>query len=55
MSEAHLLNGRVISTSVSGVAVLVGLPELLFRGVVVHELGHVWLVVQGVQHLPSWQ
>lgn len=55
MSETRMLNRRVISTEVSGVAVLTGLPELLFQGVVVHELGHVWLVVQSVQQLPSWQ
>ena len=55
MSETQVLNGRVISTNVRGVAVLAGLPELLFQGVVIHELGHVWLVVQGVQKLPSWQ
>lgn len=55
MSETRTVNGRVMSTEVSGVAVLAGLPELLFQGVVVHELGHVWLVVQGVQNLPSWQ
>jgi hypothetical protein len=55
MSETHIINGRITSTHVNGVAVLTGLPELLFRGVVIHELGHVWLVVQEVQRLPSWQ
>jgi hypothetical protein len=44
-------NGQIISSEVRGVAVLLGLPEMLFRGVTIHELGHVWLVVQGVRNL----
>jgi len=36
------------------VAVLRGLPAALFQGVTVHELGHVWLIVHGIQNLPSW-
>jgi len=30
------------------------LPAMLFQGVTVHELGHVWLIVHGIQNLPSW-
>jgi hypothetical protein len=44
-------NGQIINSEVRGVAVLLGLPEMLFRGVTVHELGHVWLVVQGIRNL----
>jgi len=36
------------------VGVLRGLPATLFQGVTVHELGHVWLIVHGIQNLPSW-
>ncbi len=54
MSSTYTQNGRVIRSEVTGVAVLLGLPAMLFQGVTIHELGHVWLVVQGVQGLPSW-
>ena len=33
---------------------LQGLPAPLFQGVVVHELGHVWLVVHDIKGLPPW-
>ncbi|HEY1352350.1 MAG TPA: protein DA1, partial [Ktedonobacteraceae bacterium] len=46
--------GHVYSSSVDGVAVLQGLPATLFAGVVLHELGHVWLTVHGIEGLPSW-
>ena len=39
---------------VNGIAVLQGLPAVLFQGVTAHELGHVWLIVHGIQGLPSW-
>jgi len=54
LSTTHTLNGQAIRTDVNGVAVLRGLPITLFQGVVVHELGHVWLIVHGVKGLPSW-
>jgi Protein DA1/LIM domain len=47
-------DGQLLRIEVKGIAVLLGLPEMLFRGVTVHELGHVWLVVQGIRDLPSW-
>lgn len=53
-SATYLQNGRVIRTEVNGIAVLYGLPSILFQGVTIHELGHVWLIVTGVQQLPSW-
>jgi len=54
VSSTYTQNGRVVRTEVSGVAVLRGLPSTLFQGVTVHELGHVWFIVHGIQHLPSW-
>jgi hypothetical protein len=53
-STAYTQNGRVVRTEVSGVAILHGLPATLFQGVTIHELGHVWLIVHGVESLPSW-
>jgi hypothetical protein len=47
-------NGRIVRAEVSGVAILLGLPSTLFRGVVAHELGHVWFVTQSIQRVPSW-
>jgi DNA-directed RNA polymerase subunit RPC12/RpoP len=47
-------NGRELYTEVKGVAVLRGLPDILFQGVVAHELGHVWMAVHGVSNLPLW-
>jgi hypothetical protein len=47
-------NGRELYTKVKGVAVLRGLPAILFQGVTIHELGHVWLAVHGVRNLPLW-
>jgi len=54
MSTTYMQNGRPVRTEVRGVAVLHGLPSMLFQGVTIHELGHVWLVVQGISNLPSW-
>ncbi|HEV2660896.1 MAG TPA: protein DA1, partial [Ktedonobacteraceae bacterium] len=54
MSTSYMQDGQMLQTEVSGVAVLHGLPSTLFQGVTVHELGHVWLIVQGVQGLPAW-
>src|SRR5205085_12660892 len=54
LSTTHTLNGQVVQTQVDGIAVLRGLPPTLFQGVTIHELGHVWLVVQGIKSLPLW-
>ena len=54
LSTTHTINGHVVSTEVTGIAVLHGLPASLFRGVTMHELGHAWLVVQGIKGLPQW-
>ncbi len=53
-SSTYEQNGRVVRTQVNGIAVLHGLPAMLFKGVTIHELGHVWLIVQGIYGLPSW-
>lgn len=54
MSSNYYENGRMTHTEIDRVAVLQGMPILLFQGVTVHELGHVWLAVQGIRDLPSW-
>lgn len=54
MSTTHTQNWQVVRTEVNGVAVLEGLPSMLFQGITIHELGHVWLIVHGVKGLPSW-
>ena len=53
-SATYSQNGRVVRTEVNGIAVLQGLPSMLFQGVTVHELGHVWLIVHGIHTLPAW-
>src|SRR5207237_957586 len=54
LSTTHTLNGQALRTDVNGVAILRGLPMALFQGVAAHELGHAWLIVQGIKGLPSW-
>jgi hypothetical protein len=54
LSTTHTLNGREVRTEVNGIAVLRGLPTPLFQGTVAHELGHAWLVMQGIKGLPPW-
>jgi hypothetical protein len=39
---------------VDKVAILRGMPQVLFEGVASHELGHVWLAVQVKSLLPMW-
>ena len=40
--------------TVSGIAILKGLPSTLFHGVTVHELGHAWIAVHGITGLEKW-
>lgn len=54
LTSSRVLQGRVIERRIEGVAVLQGMPALLFAGVVLHELGHVWLTVHGITELPAW-
>lgn len=54
LSTTYTQNGYKLYTQVRGVSVLRGLPSGLFQGVAVHELGHVWLIVQDVGTLPPW-
>lgn len=53
-SSTYTQDGRVTRAKVDGIAVLQGLPAVLFQGVTAHELGHVWLIVHGIQSLPNW-
>lgn len=53
-SITYTEDGHEPYTEVRGVAVLRGLPSIVFQGVTVHELGHVWLIVQGVRNWPAW-
>jgi hypothetical protein len=54
LHTTYTKNGRLVRTEVDGVAILRGLPNILFQGVTVHELGHAWLVVHSVTDLPPW-
>ena len=54
MSSTYVQDGHVVQTEIGGVAVLQGLPASLFQGVTIHELGHVWLLVQGISNLSNW-
>jgi hypothetical protein len=54
LSSRQMRNGVLYSSHVEGVAVLQGMPPALFAGVVLHELGHVWLTVHQVEQLPAW-
>jgi hypothetical protein len=54
LSSRRMQNGYALSSQIEGVAVLQGMPATLFAGVVLHELGHVWLTVHGIEHLPPW-
>ena len=54
ISSTYTQDGRVVHAQVNGIAVLQGLPAVLFQGVTAHELGHVWLIVHGIQNLPNW-
>jgi hypothetical protein len=53
-STQHFINGREVGTEVDGIAVLRGLPTPLFQGVLAHELGHAWLITQGITGLAPW-
>lgn len=54
LSVARIENDRIVSRTILGVAILRGLPFTLFQGVTVHELGHAWLAVHGVETLQGW-
>ena len=54
MSSTYMQGNQIVRTEIGGVAVLQGLPAALFQGVTIHELGHVWLLVQGISNLPPW-
>lgn len=52
--ETHSCFGIELFTRVRTVAIVYGLPAMLFRAAVAHELGHVWLSVHGISALPDW-
>lgn len=54
LSSRYVQGNYALSSRVEGVAVLQGMPATLFSGVVLHELGHVWLTVHGIENLPLW-
>lgn len=54
LSSMHWQNGRKVGSRIEGIAVQIGMPATLFAGTVLHEIGHVWLTVHGVENLPSW-
>lgn len=54
MSTTHTVDGQEVRTEVDRIAVLSGMPTMLFQGVTIHELGHAWLVIQGIKGLPPW-
>jgi hypothetical protein len=54
MSSTYVQDGCAVRTEINGIAVFHGLPAILFQGVTLHELGHVWLIVQGISNLPMW-
>lgn len=54
LSSSQMQGRKVLSSRVEGVAVLQGMPATLFAGVVLHELGHVWLIVHHIESLPLW-
>ena len=53
-SSTYMQDGQVVHPVVNGIAVLQGLPAVLFQGVTAHELGHVWLIVHGIENLSNW-
>jgi len=54
LSTTYTADGRIVQNRVDKIAVLRGLPSFLFEGIVIHELGHAWLIVHGIQNLPQW-
>ncbi|HLI69825.1 MAG TPA: protein DA1 [Ktedonobacteraceae bacterium] len=54
LSSTRVQNGYALGSHIEGVAVLQGMPATLFAGVVLHELGHVWLTAHGIERLPAW-
>jgi len=54
LSSTLTQNGQEVRTDVTGIAVLQGLPSTLFQGVTLHELGHAWLIMQGIKGMPDW-
>jgi hypothetical protein len=54
LSTTQTLDGKVVRTEVNNIAILEGMPAISFQGVTIHELGHVWLIVQEIKNLQPW-
>jgi LIM domain/Protein DA1 len=54
LSTTQTMNGKVFRTEVNNIAILEGMPTISFQGVTIHELGHVWLIVQDIKNLQPW-
>jgi len=54
LTSRQMRNGYIAGSHIEGVAVLQGMPPTLFAGVILHELGHVWLTVHQIEQLPLW-
>ena len=52
-STRHTRNGKTERVEIDFVAIVGGLPRMLFETVAAHELGHVWLIQHGISGLPQ--
>ena len=53
LSTIYQLSPSEVHRVVDGVAILRGLPSIVFAGTLAHELGHVWLIMQAVWDWPK--
>jgi len=54
-SSTYTQDGRVMHAKVNGLSQCCrDYPPFCFRESQAHELGHVWLIVYGIQGLPNW-
>jgi hypothetical protein len=53
LATTYYLSHAEVHSVVDGVAILRGLPAIVFAGTLAHELGHVWLIMQAVRHWPQ--
>ncbi len=53
VKATHFRGGRS-RRIIKGVTILSGMPQELFEGTVVHELGHAWIYLARVDRLPLW-
>jgi Protein DA1 len=53
LSTTCQLSHSEVHTVINGVAILRGLPSIVFAGTIAHELGHVWLIMQAARDWPK--